>query len=100
MAAVQSAAEHRLTLPEVIDWLVEDKLVADTDADSLRKERRYYKGSLHPLVIIADQKWKSALAPHRPLLLETLTEWLAKRVGMDYVHIDPLKTDFAGVTEV
>jgi general secretion pathway protein E len=100
MAAVQPAAEHRLTLPEVIDWLVEDKLVAAAEADALRKERRYYKGSLHPLVIVADQKWKSALAPHRPLLLEALTEWLAKRVGMDYVHIDPLKTDFAGVTEV
>ena len=36
-----------------------------------------------------------------PLLgLEPLTEWLAKRVGMEYLHIDPLKIDFAGVTDV
>ena len=32
--------------------------------------------------------------------LDALTEWLAKRVGMEYLHIDPLKIDFAAVTEV
>ena len=36
----------------------------------------------------------------RSLSLEMLTEWLAKRVGMDYLHIDPLKIDFTGVTEI
>src|SRR5688572_17606372 len=92
--------DRRLTLPEVIDWLVEDGLVDAESAEKLRKERRYYRGSSHPLVIIADQKWKSAQPPHRPLLLEPLTEWLAKRVGMQYLHIDPLKIDFGGVTEV
>src|SRR6266850_1077121 len=34
------------------------------------------------------------------LQLETLSEWLAKRVGMEYLHIDPLKIDFAAVTDV
>ena len=29
-----------------------------------------------------------------------LAEWLAKRFGMEYLRIDPLKIDFAGVTEV
>ena len=38
--------------------------------------------------------------PHKPLALEPLTEWLAKRVGMEYLHIDPLKIDFSAVTEV
>ena len=92
--------DRRLALTEVIDWLVEDGLVDAESAEKLRKERRYYRGSSHPLVIIADQKWKSAQPPHRPLLLEPLTEWLAKRVGMQYLHIDPLKIDFGGVTEV
>jgi general secretion pathway protein E len=94
------AQDRRLTLTEVIDWLVEDGLVDAESAEKLRKERRYYRGSSHPLVIIADQKWKSAQPPHRPLLLEPLTEWLAKRVGMQYLHIDPLKIDFGAVTEV
>ncbi len=98
--AVKTSAEHRLTLPEILDWLVEDKLVAAESADLLRKERRYYRGSAHPLVVVADQKWKNLAPPHRNLSLEQLTEWLAKRAGMEYVHIDPLKIDFAGVTDV
>ena len=99
--AVQtSAAERRLTLVEVIDWLVEDRLLEPSTAEQLKKERRYYRGNQHPLVVIADHKLKSPGAAGRPLTLEMLTDWLARRVGMEYLHIDPLKIDFSAVTEV
>jgi general secretion pathway protein E len=99
--AVKSASsDRRLALSEVLDWLVEDGLAESVAAAALRKERRYYRGGLHPLVIVADQKWKHPAPPHKPLSLEALTEWLAKRVGLEYLHVDPLKVDFAGVTEV
>ena len=52
------------------------------------------------LVILADQKWKNLLAPQRLLSIEAMTEWLARRVGLEYRHIDPLKIDFSAVTEV
>jgi len=107
MAAVEPKAaldpkgsERRLTIADLLDWLVEDKLVSAADAETMKKERRYFRGSQHPLSVIADQKWKSALAPHKLLALEPLTEWLAKRVGLEYRHIDPLKIDFSAVTEV
>ena len=99
-AVKTQVAEHRLTFAEVLDWLVEDKLVEAAAAAQVKKERRYYRGTHHPLAIIADQKWKQAAPPHRALSLEALTEWLAKRVGMEYLHIDPLKVDFSAVTEV
>jgi len=92
--------ERRLTLAEVLDWIVEDALVTADAAEVLRKERRYYRGAEHPLVIVADQKWKSAEPPYRTINLDFLTEWLARRTGMDYMHIDPLKIDFSAVTEV
>jgi len=92
--------EHRLTLAEVLDWLVEDKLVEAAAAEQLKKERRYYRGALHPLVTVADQKWKQVAPPHKALGIEFLTEWLAKRVGMGYLHIDPLKIDFSAVTDI
>src|SRR5512140_3432854 len=98
--AVKKESEERLNLPQVLDWLLEDGLIAAEAAEHLKKERRYYRGVLHPLVIVADQKWKSTAAPHRPLSLDALMEWLAKRVGMGYVHIDPLKIDFSAVSEV
>jgi general secretion pathway protein E len=90
-------AERRLALAEVLDWLVEDKLVDAAIATPFKKERRYYKGTIHPLAVIAEQKWKSGA---KVLDLDVLSEWLAKRVGFDYFHIDPLKIDFAGVTDI
>ena len=92
--------ERHLTIAELLDWLVEDKMMSVEDCEKIKKERRYYRGSQHPLTVIADQKMKSALPPHKLLALEPLTEWMAKRVGLEYRHIDPLKTDFSGVTEV
>ena len=38
--------------------------------------------------------------PHIMLHLEALTEWLAGKVGLPYLHIDPFKIDFAAVTKV
>jgi general secretion pathway protein E len=91
----------RLSLGEVLDWLVADKMAEAEPAAQLKKERRYYRGTTHPLVIIAEQKWRRKDAPGNALLtLDALSEWLAKRVGMEYLHIDPLKIDFAGVTEI
>src|SRR5712692_10691635 len=95
--AKPSAGEHRLTLAEVLDDLVEDKLVDAETAAKVKKERRYYRGALHPLVIVAEQKWKKG---NSLLTLDALSEWLAKRVGLEYLHIDPLKIDFSAVTEV
>src|SRR5467141_507545 len=96
--AVKTAGgEHRLTLGEVLDGLIEDKVIGADAAEQLKKERRYYRGSMHPLAIVADQKWKKGNAL---LTLDALSEWLAKRVGLEYLHIDPLKIDFAAVTEV
>ena len=101
MAAVETTvAEHRLTIAELLDWLVADGMVEAADADKMKKERRYYRGTQHPLSIIADQKWKNAKAPGKPLALDPLAEWLAKRVNMEYKHIDPLKIDFSAVTDV
>ena len=94
------AGEHRLTLSEVLDWLVEDGMVDPGAVAQLKKERRYYRGTQHPLLSVAEQKWKSLAAPHRALTLEVLAEWLARRVAMPYLHIDPLKIDFSAVTEV
>ncbi|HJX19522.1 MAG TPA: ATPase, T2SS/T4P/T4SS family, partial [Steroidobacteraceae bacterium] len=96
--AVKTAGgEHRLTLGEILDGLIEDKVIGADAAEQLKKERRYYRGTMHPLAIVADQKWKKGKAL---LTLDALSEWLAKRVGLEYLHIDPLKIDFAAVTEV
>ena len=98
--AAKPAAEHRITLPEVLDWLVEDGALAREPAEDLKKERRYWRGTQHPLTLVAQENWKDLRAPHRPLALDALAEWLAQRVGLEYLHIDPLKINFSVVTDV
>ena len=95
-----ASPEHRLALPEVLDALVSDALVQRADADKLIAERRAHHGEHHPLVILADRKWRSAAPPHPLMHLEWLTEWLAGKTGLDYYHIDPLKINFSAVTDI
>jgi len=92
--------DHRLTLPEVVDALVADGLIPAAEAEQFKQERRYFKGDAHPLKIIAEQRWKSLLPPHRVLDMDGLTQWLAKWCGLGYLHIDPLKINFAAVTGI
>ena len=92
--------DHRLTVAEVLGLLVADGIVAKPEADALIAEFRLKRLTAHPLVIVADQKWKSLLPPNRALTLDDLGEWLAAKVGLEYYHIDPLKIDFTAVTDV
>ena len=95
-----AVSDHRLTLSELLDWLVADRLVIRDEADLLLSERRLHAARTHPLVVIAERQWPDPRAPGRTLALEILTEWLAARTGLEYLHIDPLKIDFTGVADV
>lgn len=97
---IAQAKEHKLTLAEALDGLVADGVVAAVDAEQLKRDTRYYRGDAHPMVLVAEQNWKSRLPPRQSLTLDTLTEWLAGACGLPYYHIDPLRIDFASVTEV
>ena len=98
--AAETPSDHRLTLGEVLDELVTDHLVERAEADRLIAERRMHRGDHHPLVLVADQKWKMPMPPGKVMHLEWMTEWLAKKAGLDYYHIDPLKINFSSVTDV
>jgi len=97
--AVQPQANRRLELTQVLADLVADGLVPKEVADELAKNRRFARAEVHPLVVIADQKWKDPRSPKKVLHLEALTQWLAEKSGLPYLHIDPFKIDFAAVTK-
>jgi len=99
-AAAEVAQDHRLTLGEVLHALVTDGLVPKAETEKLLADRRLRRADHHPLVVIADQKWRSAKPPQKLLTLEWLTEWLSGQTGLEYLHIDPLKINFSAVTEV
>jgi general secretion pathway protein E len=89
--------DRKLRLDEILDLMVADGLIAAADAEKFAKLRSTRVE--HPLEIIAEQKWKSLVPPHRLLGLEWLVEWLAVKLGVRYFHIDPLKIDLSGVTQ-
>ncbi len=92
--------DHKLALRELVEALIADGLVERADAANLLLPARGARGEVHPLVQIAEQKWKSAKPPHKLLNLETLTEWLAGWVKLPYYHIDPLKIDVTAVSGI
>src|SRR5687768_12111080 len=92
--------DRRVTLAQLLEGLVADGLVPKETADKLAADRRFSRQDVHPLVLIADQKWKDPRNPRRLLHLEALTQWLAEKVGLPYLHVDPFKIDFAAVTKV
>jgi len=97
--AAQPQADHRLELSQLLADLVTDGLVPKDAADQLASNRRFARGDTHPLVVIADQKWKDPRQPRKLLHLEALTQWLADKVELPYFHVDPFKIDFAAVTK-
>jgi general secretion pathway protein E len=89
--------DRRLRLDDILKLLVADGLVAGAEADKLARAR---SGRFeHPLEFVAEQRLKAVAPPHQALTLETLVEWLAGKLGVPYLHIDPLKIDLTAVTQ-
>jgi general secretion pathway protein E len=92
-------ASGRLTLPTILAWLAEDGWLSADDAE--RTGRRFAGGTSAqtPLVRIGNAGIARA-TDGKVLDVETLTEWLAKRTGLPYQRIDPLKCDVGRVADV
>ncbi len=54
----------------------------------------------HAFVAIASRKPKRAAPPHAALEVNDICKWLSGRIGLGYMHIDPLKVDFGRVADV
>src|SRR4051794_23613301 len=90
------AVDRRLRLDDILKLMVAAGLVTRPEADTLARSRTARFD--HPLEAVADQKWKSAQASNKVMTLEWLVEWLAGKLGVPYLHIDPLKIDLGAVT--
>ena len=100
VAAAPAFANHerRLSLAELLDAFAVEGHIESAVADKLKAEWRLKKAGPHPLVIVGDQRWKSAVTG-KAMTLDWLAEWLAHKSGLKYFHIDPLKIDFTRVGE-
>ncbi len=96
-AAANARPRGRLDWRQLLGWLRDDALVSDDDARRVVKRFGAGASSLHALVRLGGAGLQR---DGRPLDTEALTEWLAQRVPMSYLRIDPLKVDVGRVAEV
>ncbi len=83
----------------LVRWLREDGVISADDAE--RTARRFGGGSSsqHPIVRLAGAGLKR-VPDHKEFDAEMLTEWLARRMKIPYMRIDPLKVDVGRVAEI
>ena len=91
--------EGRLEWRHQLKWMLRDGLI--DEAQAIRTEQRFAAGdsSLHPLVRLGNAGLVH-LVSGKALDVDALSEWLAKRVGLPYLRIDPLKVDVGRVGDV
>ncbi|MDB5751141.1 MAG: type pilus assembly protein tapB-like protein, partial [Ramlibacter sp.] len=83
---------------QLVEWLSEDGVVSAEEARRTIARCAQAESAQHPLVRLASVAMARA-ADGKPLDIETLTQYLAGRAGMDYLRIDPLKVDVAKVAD-
>lgn len=89
----------RLEWRRLLRWLLEDGIISAANHEQTANRFAAGDSVQHPLVRLANAQLLNA-KNGKPLDVEMLTEWLAGRVGMAYVRIDPLKVDVGRVADV
>ncbi len=82
----------------VVEWLSEDGVISQEEARRTIARCSQAESAQHPLVRLAAVAMARAV-DGKPLDIESLTQYLAGRAGMDYLRIDPLKVDVAKVAD-
>jgi general secretion pathway protein E len=95
---VRGHGDLRLSIRHLTQALVEEGHIDQTTADAfLIPARTSAHGKTHPFVSIAAQGWTSRVAPGEVLDIDWLGHWLARKVGLVWFQIDPLRIDVAAV---
>ena len=93
------APASKLELSLLLGWLREDKVISPEDAVETARRFSTSHSAQHPITRLASAGMLRS-GTTKALDAEVITEWLAKRTGLAYLRIDPLKADVGRVAEV
>lgn len=93
--------DNRLDTQAILSSLEEEGLLSREKADLMRNIiRPGDQKSLGAIELLASKNLPHARQPGKKLTLDFLCEWLAGKIGLPFINIDPLKVDVAAVTGV
>jgi len=108
VVSIEAKARHgahgsvEMSVGNILRNLILDGVLTQQEAKKLIEAPRPKDApsSEHPLAAIAAAGLSRATPPHEPVSIEFLVSWLARKSGLDYFRIDPLKVDVGAVTSV
>jgi general secretion pathway protein E len=100
VAGALAQSGQRVKAADLLQALATDGLIDPEEAAKAAGYSLHVAAEQHALVWIGQRGLRDARPPHRALGLEALTQWFAARVGLEYVHIDPLKVNLARVGDL
>ena len=98
---VPLAAAHQgpIDWRRLVEWARDDGLITPEEAQRTVARCAQAESVQHPLVRLASVSVRRA-SDGKALDIETLTQWLAQRSGLEYLRIDPLKVDVGKVSDI
>lgn len=87
-------------LRDILPALVTEGIISRKDMDRVLKSPAHGKSIAHPFLVLSEARLTRATPPHDPITVELLLMWLAKKTGLVFQRIDPLKVDVSAVTSL
>lgn len=98
---VRGHGDNRLSIKRLVHALRDEGHIDATTAEAfLIPARTTAHGKTHPFDAIAPQGWLDLRSPNEKIDVDWLGRWLGAKVGLRWMHIDPLKIDVAGVSGI
>ena len=83
---------------KLVEWLSEDGVISASEAARTIARCAQVQSAQSPLIRLASVSM-ARVSDGKPLDVETITQWLAGRAGLNYLRIDPLKVDVGKVAD-
>ena len=83
---------------KLVEWLSEDGVISASEATRTIARCAQVQSAQPPLIRLASVSM-TRISDGKPLDVETMTQWLAGRAGLNYLRIDPLKVDVGKVAD-
>ena len=96
-----SESERKLTINEILSWLLDDKLISEIEMTAIEQFAvRWENRDKEITEIICEYQADNPSQLGKGFSNTKLNEWLANKFGLPLYHIDPLKIDASKVTSI